>query len=102
MQRGDNQIAVDHLREALTWLRLIEDQDNLERTQARLRQLEAGEATAEDPFAHNGWVRSHVPLAEGKVYCVFESPMAQGRINSGEPFAVPFIATTVHAPSAEE
>jgi hypothetical protein len=24
-----------------------------------------------------GWVKSHITLAEGKVYCAFESPMAQ-------------------------
>lgn len=27
-----------------------------------------------------GWVKSHVALAEGKVYCEFEWPVAQRRL----------------------
>jgi hypothetical protein len=30
-----------------------------------------------DSSTAKGWVRSHVALAEGKVYCEFESPMAR-------------------------
>ena len=70
-------VAGEYLEEALTWLRLTEDQDGLTQAQARLRALKTGSPEAMDSPVAKGWVRSHVALAEGKVYCEFESPMAQ-------------------------
>ena len=78
-QRGQVDVARQHLQEAMTWLRLIEDQAGLTQTQARLLALEKGAPEAMAPSTTKGWVRSHVALAEGKVYCEFESPMARQR-----------------------
>jgi len=78
-QRSEWDVAREHLQEAMTWLRLIEDQAGLAQAQARLRALERGSPQAMDPSATKGWVKSHVALAEGKVYCEFESPMARQR-----------------------
>ena len=56
-------------------MRLIEDGPGLAQAQVRLRALEQG-APLEITLvsAQIGWVKSHVALAEGKVYCAFESP----------------------------
>ncbi len=78
-QRGKMDAACEHLQEAMTWLRLIEDQAGLAQAQTRLRALERGSPEAVDSPMVKGWVKSHVALAEGKVYCEFESPMAQQR-----------------------
>ncbi len=66
----------EHLQEAITWLRLIEDQAGLSEAQAWLQALKEGTLEALNPPAEMGWVKDHVALAEGKVYCEFESPMA--------------------------
>jgi hypothetical protein len=76
-QRGNLNIAREHFQEAMTWLRLTEDQVGLAEAEIRLHALETGTLTEQDPSTHIGWVKGHVALAEGKVYCEFESPMAQ-------------------------
>jgi DNA-binding SARP family transcriptional activator len=73
-------IACEHLQEAVTWLHLTEDQAGLIQAQTRLHALERGSPEAMDSPMAKGWVRSHVALAEGKVYCEFESPMAGQRL----------------------
>jgi tetratricopeptide (TPR) repeat protein len=77
-QRGHSDLARTYLADASSWLRLIEDTSGLTQTEARLRALE-GETLAEPPIFSSqlGWVKSHVALAEGKVYCAFESPLAR-------------------------
>jgi tetratricopeptide (TPR) repeat protein len=70
--------ARQHLQEAMTWLRLMEDQARLAQAESMLHGLEQGtppDRLAELPAAL-GWIKTHVALAEGKVYCEFESPMA--------------------------
>jgi tetratricopeptide (TPR) repeat protein len=70
--------ARQHLREAMTWLRLMEDHARLAQAERMLHGLEQGtppDRPGELPAAL-GWVKTHVALAEGKVYCEFESPMA--------------------------
>ena len=76
-QQGERQTARRHFEEAITWLRLTEDQLGLAETQARLEALEQGILAGMDRPTAAGWVKSHVVLAEGKVYCEFESPMAR-------------------------
>ena len=77
-QAGRLGVARKHLQEALAWMRLTEDEVGLGQAQDRLRALER-----ETPLrvalvpTEIGWVKSHVALAEGKVYCAFESPMAR-------------------------
>lgn len=68
--------AREYLQEAITWLRLIEDQAGLFEAQTRLQALKKGALEALNPPLKMGWVKNHVALAEGKVYCEFESPMA--------------------------
>lgn len=70
--------AQGHLEEATTWLRLIEDTSGLGNIQTRLQALKRGEIPEiVDLKPPGGWIKSHITLAEGKVYCAFESPMAQ-------------------------
>jgi len=79
-RRGEWDVAREYLQEAMTWLRLVEDQAELVQAQTRLRALEGGSPEAMAPSTTKGWVKSHVALAEGKVYCEFESPMARQRL----------------------
>ena len=76
-QRGEADAAHELLQDALIWLRLTEDQTGLAEAQARLQALKQGIVTSVKPPATLGWVKAHVALAEGKVYCEFESPMAR-------------------------
>jgi len=68
---------VRNLSEVLQKIRLTEDPVGLTETQARLDALEQGTLADIDRPTTMGWVESHVTLAEGKVYCEFESPMAR-------------------------
>ncbi|MEW6374654.1 MAG: tetratricopeptide repeat protein [Thermodesulfobacteriota bacterium] len=70
-------LAKEHLRESLTWLRLMEDQVGLGEARNRLQALEKGTPHVIEPPATLGWFKAHVTVAEGKVYCEFESPMAR-------------------------
>lgn len=79
-QRGERDIARQHFEEAMTWLRLTEDQVGLIEAQTQLNTLEKEAFTSIPLPATMGWVKSHLALAEGKVYCEFESPMAQHRL----------------------
>jgi hypothetical protein len=76
-QRGDQILACQYFEEASIWLRLTEDQDGLSDVQNRLLDLshEPPPRSSEPPVM--GWVKSHLALAEGKVYCEFESPLAR-------------------------
>jgi hypothetical protein len=61
----------------MTWLRLMEDQARLAQAERMLRGLEEQGTLPDGELpAALGWVKTHVALAEGKVYCEFESPMA--------------------------
>jgi tetratricopeptide (TPR) repeat protein len=74
---GSLDAARQHLQEALTWLRLMEDQAGLAQAESMLRRLEEQGSLPDGELpATLGWVKTHVALAEGKVYCEFESPMA--------------------------
>jgi tetratricopeptide (TPR) repeat protein len=73
------EVARQQLEEAITWLQLIEDKPGLAQAEAGLRILEQGRVAETTLFAtQSGGVKSHVDLAEGKVYCTFESPLARG------------------------
>jgi tetratricopeptide (TPR) repeat protein len=77
-QQGELAAARTHLHEAITWLQLIEDVPGLEDARTRLQALERDEVPkVKNLKLPGGWVKSHITLAEGKVYCAFESPMAQ-------------------------
>jgi tetratricopeptide (TPR) repeat protein len=76
-QVGDLVVARELLADAITWLRLTEDGAGLQEAEARQQQLRQ-ETPVQVALLHTeiGWVKSHVALAEGKVYCAFESPLA--------------------------
>jgi tetratricopeptide (TPR) repeat protein len=77
-QGGRLDLARQHLQEAITWLHLTEDKAGLAQAQDRLHALEQGTFVETTLFAAPiGWVKGHVALAEGKVYCTFESPLAR-------------------------
>ncbi len=68
-ENGHPEAAEQHLAEARTWLSLTENE-----TPAETEEAPAA-AGAFLPI-RVGWVKSHVTLPEGKVYCAFESPLA--------------------------
>jgi tetratricopeptide (TPR) repeat protein len=74
-QEGRLEAARQHIEEAITWLRLTEDQAGLDQAQVRLRAIEQGMPVK--GMLQFAWIRTHVALAEGKVYCAFESPVAR-------------------------
>jgi tetratricopeptide (TPR) repeat protein len=77
-QQGDPDAARKHLTEALSWLDLTEDTPGRAQAEAQLQALEQGTLAETPPFSEQaGWVKGHVTMAEGKVYCTFESPLAQ-------------------------
>jgi predicted ATPase/DNA-binding SARP family transcriptional activator len=76
-QKDEIDLAKEHLREALTWLGLMEDHVGLAEARNRLRALEEAAPHVMEPPTALGWFKAHVSLAEGKVYCEFESPMAR-------------------------
>jgi len=76
--RGEAAEARAALQEALVWFEFVGDGDASAAAGARLDDLAAGRPL-DVPHGGRGWVKSHLPLAEGKVYCEFESPMARGR-----------------------
>jgi len=72
-ERGEARMA---LREALVWFGFTEDRNAEVATQERIAALDADLPCAAAPARRHG-VPSHLPLAEGKVYCEFESPLAR-------------------------
>jgi len=84
-QGGQLDVARQHLEEAITWLKLTEDKPGLAQAQALLQALEQGTflETALSS-AQTGWIKGHVSLPEGKVYCTFESPLAHQSRASGD------------------
>ena len=69
--------AREALRDALYWFQLMEDQVWVEVVSRRRQQLDHDPASMDEPPSHLGWIKSHVTLNEGKVYCEFESPLAR-------------------------
>ena len=67
------------LQEALTWCEFTGDQLAIDSTRVWLNDLDAGRTPALGVSDRAGWVKSHVSLPEGKVYCEFESPLANLR-----------------------
>lgn len=76
-QRGDRDTALEDLREGIRWLKLTADQVGLAEAQRLLHRLEGDALDSFEASAEMGWVKSHVVLEEGKVYCEFESPVAR-------------------------
>jgi DNA-binding SARP family transcriptional activator/Tfp pilus assembly protein PilF len=76
LERGERLEARAALQEALVWFGFTEDRRAVASAQERLDDLEAGRTPAPATSNGPGWVKSHLSLAEGKVYCEFESPLA--------------------------
>jgi tetratricopeptide (TPR) repeat protein len=76
-QEGNTESAGEYLDQAINWLELVEDQKGLDQALVRQTALEQGKLVETGlSLAGVGWVKGHVDLAEGKVYCTFESPLA--------------------------
>jgi tetratricopeptide (TPR) repeat protein len=76
LRRGERMEARAALQEAAMWFDYTDDADGAAAAQAACAELDAGR----DPAARRSPgepVLSHLPLAEGKVYCVFESPLTR-------------------------
>jgi len=71
--RGERVEARAALQEALVWFRYTEDGEALATARAQLQSIDNGAAMALPQ--QRQWVKSHLALGEGKVYCEFESPL---------------------------
>lgn len=69
---GQHEAAEATRREAEDWLQFLHDLD----VPVQVRYKPPDDQSAE-PVSRSEWVKSHVALAEGKVYCAFESPAAR-------------------------
>jgi DNA-binding SARP family transcriptional activator/Tfp pilus assembly protein PilF len=76
-RRGERLEAQAALQEARVWFAFVEDPAALEGASRRLKDLASGRGLDDGAGSGRGWVKSHLSLAEGKVYCEFESPMAR-------------------------
>ena len=76
---GEADASRDALQEALSWCEFTGDELAIESTRGWLNDLDSGRAPALVVSDRPGWVKSHVSLPEGKVYCEFESPLASLR-----------------------
>ena len=79
---GDSSQVRVILEEALIWFDSIEDPDAATRIHQWLRNPDELPSASTNGASHaSAWgqdVRSHLPMAEGKVYCAFESPLSPG------------------------
>jgi hypothetical protein len=73
---GVRTAAEEHLEAALSALRLMGDEAGIAEVRQRLDRLASGEEELAELSPALNWVRSHVLLSEGKVYCEFEFPAA--------------------------
>ena len=77
--RGDERLeARAALQEAMVWFGYTEDREAQASARAQLRELDSG-VTPSTAVTSRQWVKSHLPLGEGKVYCEFESPLGRMR-----------------------
>ncbi len=77
--RGENDRAHAAIREARTWFELTDDAQAVFSTTQWLADFDAGRTPDLAPSERPRWVKTHVPLPEGKVYCEFESPLGATR-----------------------
>jgi hypothetical protein len=78
LDRGERFEAQAALREASIWFEGVAHARGLAATKSMLAAVVEGVSAIADAQApdagHTGiWVRGHLPLSEGKVYCEFES-----------------------------
>ena len=72
--RGEIAQARVAMQEALVWFGFTQDTEALASTRSALAELDVNGGTPVVRNAFRRGVKSHLPLGEGKVYCVFESP----------------------------
>jgi hypothetical protein len=77
--QGKHAAAQRLLEEALAVVHQTGDAEASQEIQARLDLLAAGTTELPEPPATMQWVRTHVVLTEGKVYCEYELPALTGR-----------------------
>jgi DNA-binding SARP family transcriptional activator len=73
--RGERTQATATLQEARIWFVATDDGDAVAAADALLEGVRAGSPPEPFPAASRSRVRTHLPRAEGKVYCHFESPL---------------------------
>jgi predicted ATPase len=78
-QMGRRELAHHHLEEALLPLNLMGDEEGIGEVQKRIDLLAEGKGELSEPPPALNWVRSHVVLTEGKVYCEYELPATIAR-----------------------
>jgi len=75
--RGERTQSTAALQEALVWFLCTDDMASVDTTRRRLEGPGGADDEVAASLARRGRIKSHLPLAEGKVYCAFESPLAQ-------------------------
>lgn len=90
LARGERFEAQAAVREASIWFEGLQDAEGLEATRSMLATAIAGGSTSAvselGNFDGQGiWIRGHLPLSEGKVYCEFESHQTGAARLLGEP-----------------
>ncbi len=75
-QLDQREAAHQHLQAALLTLHLMGDEEGIGEVQKQLERLANGSLDLPEPSAVMNWIRSHIVLSEGKVYCEFELPIA--------------------------
>lgn len=75
--RGELSQARVALQEALVWFGFTEDEGAIASTRTALVELDSSHIAPPARGALRHGVKSHLPLSEGKVYCVFESPVGR-------------------------
>jgi class 3 adenylate cyclase/tetratricopeptide (TPR) repeat protein len=77
--RRERDEAYVAIREARAWFEVIDDAQGFAATGRWLEDFDAGRTPSLKASEQPRWVKTHVPLPEGKVYCEFESPLAASR-----------------------
>jgi tetratricopeptide (TPR) repeat protein len=71
--------AIEHWQAALAALNLMGDEEGVREVQKRITQLTNGAGDLTEPPPAMQWIRSHIVVTEGKVYCEFEFPAIAAR-----------------------
>ena len=84
LARGERFEALAALDEAQVWFDALQDAGSLNRVLALIAAVRTGDSESFEAISDGGDVRSAMPLAEGKAYCIFEYG-GPGGTNAGTP-----------------
>lgn len=82
LRTGNQEQARHCMTEVIDWLKFAEDASLLPQATEWLLALDRDEHDGLELPSDLNWIRTHVNIAEGKVYCEFESPAAFARLEA--------------------